>query len=371
VTAPEEARAQREREAQRLQRYSLCADCRAGLIVNTIDGEWRAICSKAGLAHAGYIKMGTVAGREERRQLTKDALLREGSMTETQIVRYEAKGEMVALSVPEVRSLINTKATEVEAATFIKICQSFQVNPFLGEAYIIKYQQGEPAAFVIGSAAFLRFASSHPQFDGLQAGIMYRVDDGPVQRREGAIIYPGEELLGGWAEVHRKDRRFSAKEEVGLDRWQRKTRAGEVTRFWKEMPEHMIRKVALHHALKQAFPGLFTGYATQDSDDDQDGIVISPGNYDVLPPEMHDVPASQPTVGEASAEASAASQDVSAPEGTPPQITRTAFFASVRGELDIATTKVAGMLGVKDMDEWEASGRSYGQAYEELRKLRG
>lgn len=95
-------------------------------------------------------------------------------------------------------------------------------------------------------------AERHPSYDGFEAGvIIFDKVAGDYQKREGSIVYEDEELLGGWAKVYRKDRTRPSYEEVKL------TEYDTGKSLWKGKKATMIRKVALVHALREAFPSTF------------------------------------------------------------------------------------------------------------------
>ena len=135
---------------------------------------------------------------------------------------------------------------------FLRLCQARGLNPFLKEAYLIKYSESQPATMVVGKEHFTKTAEKNPQFDGFTAGIIVRVGE-DLQRRPGTFLTEGETLLGGWASVRRKDRSLPFEAEVSLKSFLRKSQSGKNP--WDTMPEVMIRKVALVQALREAFPG--------------------------------------------------------------------------------------------------------------------
>src|SRR3990167_8039411 len=122
-----------------------------------------------------------------------------------QIVRYQTDRGEVALSVSFVQQFFAAKATPQEAFAFIKLCQFHSLNPFLREAYIIKYSEKDSATFIIGRDAYATSAAQHPSYDGLTAGIIVQ-KDGSLEYRASAFFLPGESIVGGWCEVRRKDR---------------------------------------------------------------------------------------------------------------------------------------------------------------------
>ena len=93
-------------------------------------------------------------------------------------------------------------------------------------------------------------AERHPAYDGFEAGVIVLNESG-VEYREGSIVYEDEELLGGWAKVYRKDRSRPNYEEVKLSEYN----TGKS--LWASKPATMIRKVALVHALREAFPSTY------------------------------------------------------------------------------------------------------------------
>lgn len=173
-------------------------------------------------------------------------------------VTYKANGEEVSLSFDDVKTYLCPAANDQECKLFIELCRANGLNPFLREAYLIKYDQKAAAAMVVGKDAFTKRAEEHPQFDGFEAGLVL-LANGSIEYREGSAAYAGEEILGGWAKVYRKDRSRPYFEEVSLAEYDKKQSK------WKDSPGTMIRKVALVHALREAFPSRFGGlYAPEE-----------------------------------------------------------------------------------------------------------
>ena len=154
--------------------------------------------------------------------------------------------QVAELTFEDIKTYICPAATDQETMMFLKLCQARNLNPFLKEAYLIKYDSSKPAQMVVGKDKFTKTAEEHPQFDGYRAGIIVSVRDGVVER-EGTFYQKGEELLGGWAEIYRKDRKMPFKQTVPLSEYNLK-RAN-----WLSMPGTMIRKVALVQALRECF----------------------------------------------------------------------------------------------------------------------
>lgn len=166
-----------------------------------------------------------------------------------------ADGQHFTVSFADVRSFICAKATDAECKIFLETCKQYRLNPFTKEAYLIHYDNNSedtPSTIVLGKNCYMQMAERHPAFDGFEAGIIVLdTEAGQLDHREGSIVYEGEELLGGWAKVYRKDRTRPSYEEVKLAEYD----TGKS--LWKGKKATMIRKVALVHALREAFPSTF------------------------------------------------------------------------------------------------------------------
>lgn len=171
------------------------------------------------------------------------------------------------LTIETIKRYINPRVTGQEASVFLRICKARGLNPFAGEVHLIKYKDGEPASIVVGKDAFTKRAEEHPAFDGFEAGIVVRHKGEivrEIEHREGSTLYSDEEeLIGGWARVHRKDRSMPFYNEVTLSEYTQYKKNGEVQRFWREKPATMIRKVALVQSLREAFPSDLGGLYDQ------------------------------------------------------------------------------------------------------------
>jgi phage recombination protein Bet len=164
---------------------------------------------------------------------------------------------MPELTMEIIKKFVCPSATDQEAYTFLRLCRSQQLNPFLREAYLIKYGT-EAASIVVGKETFTKRADRLPQYNGFKAGLIL-LSGGTVIYREGSFFTSSETLLGGWAEVYRKDRSIPFRNEVKIEEYQGRTKTGEITRMWREKPATMIRKVPLMQSLREAFPDAFGG----------------------------------------------------------------------------------------------------------------
>lgn len=142
----------------------------------------------------------------------------------------------------------NAKATQQEIMMFLSLCKFQKLNPFLNEAYFVKFGNS-PAQIIVGKETFTKRAFNHPKFRGMTAGIIVQRGD-EIMELEGSFKAPKDVLLGGWAMVH-VEGRVPFKNTVSMQEYDKNQSS------WKQMPCTMIRKVALVQALREAFPELF------------------------------------------------------------------------------------------------------------------
>lgn len=171
-------------------------------------------------------------------------------------VVYEVDGQQIKLTPQIVQDyLVGTtaKITLPEFKLFTELCKVRKLNPFLREAYLIKYSNNNPASIVVGKDAILKRAVLNPQYNGMKSGIMVTNETGEIIERKGTFKLPNETLVGGWAEVFRKDWTNSIYCSVSLAESIQKKGNGEPNSNWTKQPATMIEKVAKVRALREAF----------------------------------------------------------------------------------------------------------------------
>lgn len=198
----------------------------------------------------------TVQGRSFAAQVKQSEAMQ--PVVESKPVEIESMdGQRITVTFDDVRNFICKEATIAECRIFLETCKQYHLNPLTKEAYLIHYdnKNGDTAStIVLGKICYMKMAEAHPQYDGFEAGIILQDDvAGEIYHREGSIIYEGETLLGGWAKTYRKDRSRPFYEEVSFSEYDTKKS------LWVTKPATMIRKVALVHTLREAFPATFGG----------------------------------------------------------------------------------------------------------------
>ena len=174
---------------------------------------------------------------------------------DSNIIEYKAGTETVSLSMQDIKNYLVSGGgaiTDSEAYMFLNLCKHQHLNPFLREAYCIKYGNN-PAQMVVGKDTFIKRARHRKDFDGFKAGVLIQTKDGEIIEREGSFRAPGENLLGGWAKVFIKGMSTPYYAAVEWGEYVQ-LKDGRPNKMWASKPTTMIRKVALSQALREAFP---------------------------------------------------------------------------------------------------------------------
>lgn len=171
-------------------------------------------------------------------------------------VNYEIEGNKILLTPSIVKEYIvgnkDVEITNAEFKMFAELCQVRKLNPFLKEAYLIKYSNNQTAQLVVGKDAILKRAILNKEFNGRKQGVIVVSEDG-VNFREGTFKLPEEQLVGGWAEVYRKDWDHPVKITVSFEEVAQRKSNGELNSNWASKGATMVEKVALVRALREAF----------------------------------------------------------------------------------------------------------------------
>ena len=176
--------------------------------------------------------------------------LAKANQPKSDLVKYNANGEEVQLSRSLIKNYLvngNGAVTDQEVTMFLSLCKFQHLNPFLREAYLIKYGTS-PATTVVGKDVLLKRAMRSEKFDGLTAGILVISESGDLKEREGTFFGDNETLVGGWARVQIKGYAVPFYTSVSMKEYS----TGKSN--WLTKPATMIRKVAVAQALREAFP---------------------------------------------------------------------------------------------------------------------
>lgn len=184
-------------------------------------------------------------------------LLDSSIMVQTKEIKatYSVGGNEITLTPTTVATYLtrgNGKVTEQDVMLFISLCKYNKLNPFLNEAYLVKYGT-QPAQMITSKEAYFKRAEENANFKGIRSGIIIGRQvqkDQPWQvvEVEGCFLAPHDVLLGGWAEVYRSDRDYPVVAKVNLNEYDKQQSV------WNEKKSTMIAKIAKVQALREAFP---------------------------------------------------------------------------------------------------------------------
>ncbi len=197
------------------------------------------------------------------------------------VIEYKPLGESSAieLTIPRVKRYLSVKTrsgkepSDEEVVKFMMLCQSRQLNPWDGDAYLVGYDANDGPTFSLITAiqSLLKRAEVSPEFDGIESGVVLEYPDGEILNRPGSIVPKKAVLIGGWAIVYRKDLSHPIVAELQLATFS----TGRSR--WKIDPAGMICKCAKAAALRDAFPTQVGGLMIRDEMDRTiDGTVIQP-----------------------------------------------------------------------------------------------
>ena len=172
---------------------------------------------------------------------------------QTSIAFTDDVGANITVTADDVRNLICPNADQKEVSLFLQLCKSQRLNPFVKDAYLVKYGSN-PAQMITNYQVFNRRACRNENYAGIENGVVV-LRNGEIVHKDGSAVYKaaGETLLGGWAKVYFKDNRKPAYAEVALDDYS----TGKSN--WQKMPGVMIEKCAKAAAWRLAFPDDFQG----------------------------------------------------------------------------------------------------------------
>lgn len=172
-------------------------------------------------------------------------------------VVYEVDGEKITLTPAIVQNYIvgtDAQITLQEFKFFTSLCKARGLNPFLKEAYCIKYGK-QAAQIVVGKDAILKRAIHNPNYDGIESGVIVKVlETGEIVERKGTFYdIEAEKLVGGWARVFRKDWKHPNYCSVSFAEVAQRKNDGSLNSNWTSKGATMVEKVAKVRALRETF----------------------------------------------------------------------------------------------------------------------
>lgn len=145
------------------------------------------------------------------------------------------------ITATDVKKYFCENATDKEIHMFLNIARMNNLNPFKREVYLVKYGNA-PASILTGYEVYLKRAERTDKYAGFKVWT-----EGDIPNMVAKI------------EVYRKDWNQPLCHEVEYTEYVGKTREGQPTRFWREKPKTMLKKVVISQAFRFAFPDELAG----------------------------------------------------------------------------------------------------------------
>jgi phage recombination protein Bet len=190
------------------------------------------------------------------------------AVKEERLVEFIPVGctDKIKLSVKIVQNLIavptrsGKTCSERDALKFIMLCAAKKLNPFESDAFLVGYdgQNGPEFSLITAHQALLKRCELHPEYDGMQSGVIVK-DDSGLKDLEGDFHLDDQELVGAWAKVFFKTRKYPSTDRIALKSFIKTTKDGTPTKFWKENPAGQLCKCAEASAMRKAFPTMCGG----------------------------------------------------------------------------------------------------------------
>lgn len=185
-----------------------------------------------------------------RPQATKQSLV--AQKTEDKPIKYDVAGNSVELSVALTQNYFCKSASPAEAYVFNNWCAHLGLDPWKKECYLVKFG-GDPATMIVAADVYKKRAEKNPRYQGKQDGVIVLDKDGFLVDRVGAFVLDTDTIVGGWCKVFVKDYVEPIEARVSFKEYC-KMKDGKPQAQWREKPATMINKVAMVHALRNAFP---------------------------------------------------------------------------------------------------------------------
>lgn len=177
-------------------------------------------------------------------------------MSNDLMITFDVDGEQVKLSPKICQDYIvsgNGTLTLPEFKFFTTLCKKMRLNPYAKDCYIMKYSDNQPATIITSKDVIFRRAMSHPDFDGLENGVIVKKENGQIEERQGGFVLPEETLVGAWAKAYRKSIKHPYYISVSLDEVIQRKKDGTPNNMWATKPAMMSIKVASVRTLREMF----------------------------------------------------------------------------------------------------------------------
>lgn len=169
-------------------------------------------------------------------------------------------GVSIELSVNKIRQTLNVgTATDVEIMNFMELCYFRKLNPFLREAYLVKYK-GYPASNIVSKDVFINRLNSSPNCNGYEYGLILKdKKTGKKSHNVGTFYEPEiETIVGAYCNIYVKNWQHPIKWTIARSEYDKGNQN------WKSMPGVMLTKCVIVAAIRNFIPKETAGMYIED-----------------------------------------------------------------------------------------------------------
>jgi len=164
---------------------------------------------------------------------------------------------------------LTTNLTKSQVQQFIEISQAFGLNPFKREIYASKY--GDNFSIIVGYETYIKRAERSGRLAGWQVTTMGTLAENNLK----AVIT-----------IHRKDWEYPFTHEVYYSEYVQKTKDGYPTKFWKDKPFTMLKKVAISQGFRLCFSDELGGMPYTSEEMGQETLDTNPVSVETIKPNV-------------------------------------------------------------------------------------
>ena len=211
-------------------------------------------------------------------------------MSNNSMVVYETQMGQIELNSSIVRQVIakGDDITDAEVYAFIQLCKYRKLNPFLGEAHLVKFSG--KCSQIVGLSVFQKRLNNNPKNEGFELGVITIDDKNVIHEREGTF-FPSEieKLVGAYIILYKKGNKplkwtinLKDYQKIIIDKYTKKERPqGQ----WQTMPAVMITKCCFVAGVRYFYPEEFSGmYSADEMGIDENEIIeiVEPINQEQI-----------------------------------------------------------------------------------------
>lgn len=197
--------------------------------------------------------------------LGKGNNMAEAPQTDRGLTTYQSRdGQQIKLSFDIVRKYFVSGRPDLvkdeEIMLYMGTCKARGLNPAKKDCYLIKYSADDPAATIVSIDYYRSRARAQTDCEGWHCGVIVKDSAGALVYRNGAFMFEGDTLLGGWFKARPSSWAEPYEWAVNLKPYIKTDRYGKITNFWREDNQaYMIAKVAESQGLRRLWPDEFQG----------------------------------------------------------------------------------------------------------------